>query len=33
MHVMPLGKFSNRRILPQRLERDLRLERRVKLLA
>ena len=29
----PLGQFRNRRILAQRLKRNLRLERRIKLLA
>src|SRR5271166_2829088 len=33
MHPVPLRQFRNRRILPQRLERNLRLERRIKLLA
>jgi len=29
MHAMPFGHLRNRRILPQRLQRDLRLERRI----
>src|SRR5208283_2406090 len=33
MHPVPLRQFRNRRILAQRLERNLRLERRIKLLA
>jgi ATP-binding cassette, subfamily B, bacterial HlyB/CyaB len=33
MHAMPLGQLRNRHILPQRLQRDLRLERRIELLA
>jgi hypothetical protein len=31
MHTVPLRQFRNRRILAQRLQRDLRLERRIKL--
>ena len=33
MHPVPLRQFRNRRILAQRLKRNLRLERRIKLLA
>jgi hypothetical protein len=33
MHPVPLRQFRNRRILAKRLERNLRLERRIKLLA
>ncbi len=33
MHPVPLRQVRNRRILTQRLKRDLRLERRIKLLA
>jgi hypothetical protein len=33
MHAAPLRQLRNRRILAQRLKRNLRLERRIKLLA
>jgi len=33
VHAVPLGQFRNRHVLPKRLQRDLRLERRIELLA